>query len=70
MNDFGSVARFPEKFLWGVASSAAQYEGAAPEDGKGLSVGIPLPASMVGYGTAPHPPRPATSTIDTGRISR
>lgn len=29
---------FPEKFVWGAASSAYQIEGAAREDGRGLSV--------------------------------
>ncbi|MCX7970284.1 MAG: glycoside hydrolase family 1 protein [Negativicutes bacterium] len=30
--------KFPERFFWGVAASAPQTEGAAREDGKGLSV--------------------------------
>ena len=29
---------FPEKFIWGAATASYQIEGAAYEDGKGLSV--------------------------------
>ena len=32
------VNKFPEKFLWGGATSANQCEGAWNEDGKGLTV--------------------------------
>lgn len=31
-------AAFPKDFLWGASTSAYQFEGAATEDGKGLSV--------------------------------
>ena len=33
-----SIRPFPEGFLWGASTSAFQAEGAAHEDGKGLSV--------------------------------
>lgn len=37
--DFGNPPKpFPDNFLWGASSSAFQVEGAAEEDGKGLSV--------------------------------
>ena len=32
------IAHFPPEFAWGVATSAFQIEGAANEDGKGLSI--------------------------------
>ena len=42
MNDLKSLdqlsRRFPANFLWGVASSAFQIEGAAAADGKGASI--------------------------------
>jgi beta-glucosidase len=42
MTDLKSVAalaaRFPQHFVWGVASSAFQIEGAAASDGKGASI--------------------------------
>src|ERR1700693_6150583 len=42
MNDLKSLDelcnRFPTSFVWGVASSAFQIEGAAATDGKGASI--------------------------------
>jgi beta-glucosidase len=42
MNDFKSLdelsSRFPTNFVWGVASSAFQIEGASAADGKGASI--------------------------------
>ena len=32
------MSKFPHDFLWGVATSSYQIEGAAYEDGKGLSI--------------------------------
>ncbi len=32
------INEFPDNFLWGSSSAAFQVEGAAYEDGKGLSV--------------------------------
>src|SRR5258707_15231628 len=42
MNDIQSLDklsnRFPKSFVWGVASSAFQIEGASTADGKGASI--------------------------------
>lgn len=34
----GKKIVFPDRFIWGVATSAGQTEGAALEDGRGLSI--------------------------------
>ncbi len=36
--EYQKLKPFPDNFLWGASTSAYQFEGAAAEDGKGLSV--------------------------------
>ncbi len=36
--EYQKLKLFPDNFLWGASTSAYQFEGAAAEDGKGLSV--------------------------------
>ena len=32
------MAKFPENFMWGAATSSIQIEGVAPESGKGKNI--------------------------------
>ncbi|MCL6538592.1 MAG: family 1 glycosylhydrolase, partial [Acidothermus sp.] len=56
--------RFPDRFVWGVATSAYQIEGAVAEDGRGPSIWDTfshLPGKVVGgatRGVAPPPKHP------------
>lgn len=38
VNPLKNIKKFPDNFVWGVATSAFQIEGAAAEDGKGPSI--------------------------------
>lgn len=40
--------KFPSNFVWGAATSSAQIEGAASEDGKGVSIWDYCAANMPG----------------------
>lgn len=57
-------AKFPENFLWGAASAAAQIEGGWKEDGRSPSVWDVVEEGKVLHNDTPIPP---VTTTTAGR---